>query len=82
MSATVHALPIYSAENTFEIRRAAQLAGARYVPSKPKPASEKKPAFIFATGHVEFLPEHISNRRFFVADTQPPFDPNDGGHAA
>lgn len=81
-TATVHALPIYSAENTFEIRRAAQLAGARYIPSKPKPDSEKKTTFVFTSGHVDYLPDHIAGRRFFVADTPTSFDPNDGGRAA
>lgn len=73
MSASVHALPSCPPERIFELRRAAQSAGCQF--------SRVKPKFLFATGHVDFLQKEAAARRYTVAD-QPPFDPNDGGHAA
>ena len=74
MSATIHTHPRCPASEIFAIRRAAAIAGARYIPTKPN--------FAFATGHVDALNEHSRDRRFFVIDQLEPFDPNDGGHAA
>ena len=73
MSASVHALPSCGHERLFELRRAAQSAGCQF--------SRVKPKFLFATGHVDFLPKEAAERRYTAAD-QHPFDPNDGGHAA
>ncbi len=42
-SATIHALPSCGTERIFELRRAAQVAGARFFRIKPK-ASTAKPA--------------------------------------
>lgn len=74
MSATVHTHPSCPAGEIFAIRRAAALAGARYIPSRPN--------FAFTTGHVDYLNEQSRARRFSVIDKPAPFDPNDGGHAA
>lgn len=74
MSATVHTHPRCPTELIAEIRRAAQLAGVRYIPARPN--------FAFATGHVDALNEHSRDRLFFVIDQPEPFDPNDGGYAA
>lgn len=74
MSATIHTHPRCPASEIFAIRRAAALAGARYVPSQPN--------FAFATGHVDALNAKSRDRRFFVTEQPAPFDPNDGGHAA
>jgi len=73
MSASVHALPSCPTERIFELRRAALATGCQF--------SRVKPKFLFTTGHVDCLPKAAEARRFTVAD-QPPFDPNDGGHAA
>lgn len=35
-TATVHALPACDPIRIFELRRAAELAGTRYIPSKPR----------------------------------------------
>lgn len=44
MSATVHTHPRCPAELIFEIRRAAQLAGAVYIPAKRLPPRSTAPA--------------------------------------
>jgi len=74
MSATIHTHPRCPAGEIFAIRRAAALAGARYIAAKP--------SFAFATGHVDTLNEHSRDRRFFVIEQPEPIDPNDGGRAA
>ncbi|WAC45598.1 hypothetical protein OU997_05345 [Pseudomonas sp. SL4(2022)] len=73
MSASVHALPSCPTERIFELRRAALATGCQF--------SRVKPKFLFATSHVDYLPKEVAERRY-IATTKPPFDPNDGGHAA
>lgn len=73
MSASIHALPSCPTLRIFELRRAAQSAGCQF--------SRVKPKFLFAACHVDALPKEAAERRYTVAE-QPPFDPNDGGHAA
>lgn len=74
MSATVHTHPRCPTELIAEIRRAARLAGARYIPARPH--------FTFATGNVDALNAQSRDRRYLVIEQPAPFDPNDGGHAA
>jgi len=40
-TSTLHALPSCSTERIFQLRRAAQALGVRYVPSKPRLTSTK-----------------------------------------
>lgn len=41
ISATLHALPSCSPDRVFELRRAAQAMGVRYIPNKPRLSSAK-----------------------------------------
>lgn len=40
-TSTLHALPSCSPERIFQLRRAAQILGVRYIPSKPRLTSAK-----------------------------------------